>query len=183
MPIATVDPFATAELMENRSQGAITAASHPYLERELDAATQDIRDFCRWHIAPKLRVEYRRAGHSVEQVWLPAMQITSIDSVTIDGIVWSEAAVAAVDFDEDTGWTGLCGRSVRIEYTAGYSDVPASIEAVTLELAAAGLGTSLGFTREQAGAVSVSFGRAGGGIDETTPQARRLIPFQIGRLP
>lgn len=177
------DPFASVALMEQRSQGAITAASHPFLQRELEAATQDIKDFCRWHIAPVEQVTYKRRGRHAEQVWLPAMRIGAITAVTLDGTACDAAQVEAVEFDEDTGWTNLSGRAVEVEFTAGFDAVPANIETITLELAAAALGTSLGYTREQAGAVSVSFGRAGGGIDADSATGRRLIAYQIGRLP
>lgn len=183
MPIAVTDSFASTTLMEQRSQGAITTTSHAYLQRELDAATQDIRDFCRWHVSPLMQVEYKRSGQYAEQVWLPAMQIQSIDEVTIDGTTWDAARVASIEFDEDTGWTNLCGRRVTITYTAGFEEVPANVETIALELAASALGTSLGFTREQAGGVAVTFGRAGGGVDDASAQGKRLIAYQIGRLP
>lgn len=183
MPIQDGGTFASAELMEQRSQGAITTTTHPYLQSELNAATQDIRDFCRWHVAPLREVTHKRRGRFVEDVWLPAMQIASVDAVTIDGVVWDAEHLATVEFDEDTGWTNLRGRAVEVKFTAGYTDVPANIETITLELAAAALGTSLGFTREQAGSVSVTYGRAGGGVDEDSTVGRRLIPYRIGRLP
>lgn len=181
MPID--DPFASAPLMEQRSQGAITTTTHPYLHRELAAATQDIRDYCRWHIAPRFQTTHRRRGRNPGDIWLPAMRIHSIDEATIDGRTLDETALAAVDFDPDTGWTSLCGRVALVKFTSGFDQVPANIETITLELAAAALGTSLGFTREQAGAVSVSFGRAGGGVDEGSPIAQRLEAYRIGRLP
>jgi hypothetical protein len=177
------DPFATAQRMEERSQGAITTTTHPYLHRELASATQDIRDYCRWHIAPRLPTTFRRRGRNAGEIWLPAMQIHSIDAVTLDGRTLDPAALAAVDFDPDTGWTSLCGRVAAVTFTSGHDVVPANIETITLELAAAALGTSLGYTREQAGSVSVSFDRAGGGIDEDSPTARRLTAYRIGRLP
>lgn len=175
--------FATEQDMADRTQGQVTAASHPFLARELDAATQDIRDFCRWHIAPARPVTFRRVGRTADDVWLPTMNIASIDAVTIDGTEWDANALSAVEFDPDTGWTNLYGRNVAITYTAGYEKVPANLVTATLELAAAALGTSLGHTREQAGTVSVTYGRAGGGIDEDSPGGQRLIAYRIGRLP
>jgi len=169
--------------MENRSQGAITATSHPYLGRELAAATQDIKDFCRWHITPRKTVTQKRRGRFAEDVWLQAMQIASIDAVTIDGVEYTEDQVTAVEFDEETGWTNLRGRLVEVTFTAGYVEVPEPIETATLELAAAALGTALGATREQAGSVAITFARPGGGIDDGSPLARRLAAYQIGRLP
>ncbi|UGS26327.1 hypothetical protein K8F61_17125 [Microbacterium resistens] len=178
-----LDSFATATDMSDRTQGQVTAASHPFLERELEAATQDIRDFCGWHIAPARQVEYRRTGRLPDDVWLPAMEVQSIDSVTIDGTAWTDVAVQRVEFDRDTGWTNLTGRSVIVKYTAGFKKTPPNLLTATLEMAAAALGTSMGWTREQAAGVSVDYGRAGGGIDPDSPGGRRLAAYRIGRLP
>lgn len=177
------DTFASAALMESRSQGAITSESHPFLENELLAATRAIREFCRWHVAPARPVTHRSVGATPDDVWLRASEVASIDAVTIDGVEWTTEQVAAVEFDPLTGWTNLCGRRVLVRYTAGYADVPADVVGLTLELAALGLGTSLGQTREQAGTVSLTYGGSGGGIDPVSPAGRRLIPYQIGRLP
>ena len=181
--MAEKELLATPEQMCERTQGEVSAESHPFLANELASASNDIRGFCRWHIYPEKQVSYRRVGASVDDVWLSAMEISSIDAVTIDGVEWTTEQVAGVEFDPLTGWTNLCGRRVSVTYTAGYEDVPADLVGLTLELAALGLGTSLGQTREQAGSVSLTYGRGGGGIDPASPEGRRLIPYQIGRLP
>jgi len=176
------DAFASNALMESRSQGAITTGSHPHLADELLAATRAIREFCRWHIAPARQVTYRRAGASPDDIYLPAMEVASIDSVRVDGVAWSADRVAAVEFDPLTGWTNIYGRRVVVEFTAGFDEVPADVVGVALELAANGLGTSLGQTREQAGTVALTFDRVGGGVDPAGSLGRRLIPYQIGRV-
>lgn len=181
--MAGLEPFATPEQMQKRTQGAISSETHPGLGLELDAASEDIRAFCRWHVAPKQQVTRRKVAPFADDVWLSAMAIKSIDAVTIDGREWSAEEVAGVEFDADTGWTNLCGRRVEVTYTAGFDPVPANLVTATLELAAGALGTSLGHTREQAGSVSLTYGRAGGGIDEDTPGGRRLVEYRIGRLP
>ena len=181
--MAETENFATPEDMADRTLGQITEASHPFLQRELDAATQDIRDFCRWHVAPSRQLTYRRAGRRVDDVWLPAMEIQTVDAVTIDGTVFDANALSGVEFDPSTGWTNLRGRSVVVKYTAGFEKVPANLVTATLELAATALGTSLGFAREQAGTVSVTFDRAGGGVDAGSAGGQRLIAYQLGRLP
>lgn len=173
--------FATPEDMERRSQGAITTASHPYLADELAAATRNIQDFCRWHVAPAKTCTYRRVTPLYESVWLPAMEIDRIDSVTIDGTEYDEQRLGNIKFDPATGWTNLAGSDVTIEYTAGFDPVPENLKSLTLELAALSLGTSLGQTREQAGTVSVTYGRSGGGLDAAAEQ--RLAAYRIGRLP
>ncbi|WP_157560530.1 hypothetical protein [Microbacterium gubbeenense] len=181
--MAKKEPLATPEQMCERTQGEVSAESHPFLANELASASDDIRTFCRWHIYPEKQVTYRRVGASADDVWLSAMEITSIDEVTVDGETWDDDRMAAVEFDPDTGWTNICGRKVHVKYTAGFDEVPPNLVTATLELAAQGLGTSLGQTREQAGSVSITYGRSGGGIDESSPGGQRLIAYRIGRLP
>ncbi|QTV79482.1 hypothetical protein [Microbacterium sp. NIBRBAC000506063] len=113
-----------------------------------------------------------------EAVWLPAMQIEAIASVTIDGTTLTPANV---DFDPDTGWTSLCGRRVNLTFTAGHEAIPEDLVTLTLELAAGALGSPLGISREQAGAVSVTFTRTSGALQPA--DHARLAAYKLGRLP
>lgn len=177
-----MEPFATPQDMADRTQGAITATSHPFLQSELDAATRAIQNYCGWHIAPIEPHTYTHVRPWREHVWIPAMQIRSIDSATVDG---QSVAPTDVTFDPDIGWTSLCACSVEVTYTSGFAEIPADLVQLTLALAAGGLGASLGQTREQAGGVSITFGRAGGAL-QTEPgsaDAALLAPYRIGRLP
>lgn len=56
------DAFANANQMGSRTQGAITSATHPFLDDELVAATREIRDTCGWHIAPVKELTYTHNG-------------------------------------------------------------------------------------------------------------------------
>lgn len=172
--------FASPQDMESRSQGQITAATHPFLGDELAAATNAIQEYCGWHIAPLQGVDFVRRFPSREQVWLPAMRVTGVTAATIDGVDLSDR-LGGIEFDPVTGWTNLAGRSISVTFTAGYEQVPADLKLLTLEMCAGALGSPLGITREQAGGVSVTFDRAGGGI--TDQDAARLTPYVLGRLP
>ena len=114
--MAAPEPFASAQLMEDRSQGAITTETHPYLEQELAAASRIIRDYCRWHVAPVMPVQHGRRGHGRESVWLRAMQIKSVDSVTVDGTDWDAELLDRVRVDPDVGWTNIEGRDVNVTF-------------------------------------------------------------------
>lgn len=175
-----LDPesFASAQDMQDRSLGAITTTSHPFLERELKAATRTIRNACGWHIATAQQVRHRRVRPWHEAVWLPAMQIESIVSATVDGV---EVTPSSVKFDPETGWTNLRGSDVTVEYVAGFPAVPEDLVQLTVELAAGGLGTPLGISREQAGGVSVTFTRMSGAL--TSDDEARLAAYRIGALP
>jgi hypothetical protein len=174
-----MDPFADATMMANRSQNAITAATHPYLSRELVAASRAIRNECRWHVAPAEALSFKRRTKRCEDVWLPASHIQEITAVKIDGTAWTD--LSGVEFDELTGWTNLAGRVVEIDYIAGYDYVPEDIEAMTLELAAGALGAPLAISREQAGGVAVTYSRTSGAL--TAQDQDRLSEYRLGRLP
>ena len=185
--MAAPEPFASPKLMSQRSRGAITSETHPYLQQELAAASRLIRDYCRWHVAPAIRVDHVRRGHGREQVWLKAMQIASVDRVTVDGDDWDAEKLDRVRFDPDTGWTNIEARDVNLAFTAGYDTVPESIVSLTLQVAARALGSPLGFVREQAGGVAVThtqvgFNQAGGALLLPAEEAI-LDEYRIGRLP
>nr|WP_274635536.1 hypothetical protein [Microbacterium bovistercoris] len=156
-----LEPFATPQQMADRSQGAITATTHPFLDSALKAASKKIRDYCRWHIAENQPLTYKRSAPSTADVWLPAMQITEITSVIIDGTTWDQAAVDAVEFDPDTGWTNLRGRLIEVGYTAGYTEMPEDLVDLTLMIASRALGSPLGAVREQTLVSSITWSQAG----------------------
>lgn len=173
--------------MQQRSRGAITAETHPYLKQELAAASRLIRDYCRWHIAPVMQVQHVRRGYGREQVWLKAMQIASVDEVKVDGTEWEAEKLDRVRVDPDTGWTNIEARDVALTFTAGFDPVPESIVSLTLQVAARALGSPLGFVREQAGGVAVThtqigFNQAGGAL-LLPAEETMLDEYRIGRLP
>lgn len=145
--------FATPELMDSRTSGAITVASHPSLARELDAATQAIVNACGWGIR-LASYTYTRRARIPTVVFLPAMQIVSVDTVRVNGVTIDPLTV---EVDPGTGETNLYGRSIDVTYTAGFDPIPADLEQLTLDMVAAGLNTATGLVREQAGAVSLSY--------------------------
>lgn len=171
-----MEPFATKEQMAERSQGAIPAST-PFLENELKAATELIRGYCRWHIAKReAGLVYRARTRFREEVWLPAMQIASLEEVSINGTAVTDPA--AIDFDSATGWIDIRSTAVLIKYTAGYETVPADLVSLTLQIAARALGSPLGFVREQAGGVGVTHSQiasnvAGGSV---------LFPHEMAQL-
>lgn len=180
-----MDSFATPAMMEQRSRGAIATASHPFLAQEIDAASRLIRDRCGWHVASIAQITHKRRGRFVEDVWLPAMKITEIRSVKIDGVEWAD--LSTVDFDEDTGWTNLRGRSVEVTFEAGFDEVPESIVGLTLQIAARALGAPLGVIREQTLSASVTHtttgsGAAGGDVI-LDHEHSTLVPYILGTLP
>ncbi|SDQ05188.1 hypothetical protein SAMN04488565_0055 [Leucobacter chromiiresistens] len=176
-----MESFATPAEMQERT-GGIIAATHPFLAKELASATRAIRLHCGWHIAGQETRRFQRVRPYHDAVWLPAMEIVSITSATVNG---AAVDVDTIDFDPQTGWTSLTGRKFNVSFVAGFEEVPADLVTLTLELAAGALISPLGISREQAGGVSVTLNRTSnsllvgpGGAD-----AARLEPYRLGVLP
>lgn len=180
-------PFATKEQMDQRTRGAITLSSHPFLETELKAASSLIRNHCGWHIAKQETLRLRQFRQRAEHIWLPAMEIESITKITVDGTEWDATPVSAVDFDRATGQTTLCARKVDIEFVAGFAEVPEDLITLTLQIAARALGSPLGLVREQAGTVAVTHSQSGfniaGGDVLLEPEKAGLAAYKLGWVP
>lgn len=179
-----MEPFASKEQMAERSQGAIPAST-PFLESELKAASAAIRQYCRWHVAGiEAGLIYRKRTRFREDVWLPAMQITALESVSIGGTAVTD--VAAIDFDPATGWVNIRATDATVKFSAGYGEVPDELVSLTLQIAARALGSPLGIVREQAGGVSVTYSQTGsnvaGGSVLLPQEMAQLDAYKIGWL-
>lgn len=177
MPEPSTD-FLTPQDVEGRSQGRITATSHPFLPKELLAAQRTIRNYCRWHVTPKMQVTKRKVRPFCEAFFIPAMEIESVDAVKVDGVTLD---ASTVKFDPETGWTNISGRDVEVTFTAGFDPAPEDLILLAAEMTAGGLGTALNINREQAGAVSVTFTRTSGAL--VASDFDRLVPYRLGWLP
>lgn len=180
-----MDPFATKEQLEQRSQGAIPAST-PFIDDELKAASRIIRNYCRWHIAGiESGLTFTKRSRFPEDIWLPAMQVQSLSAVQINGTAVADAS--AIPFDPATGWVGARGGTVAITYAAGFEEVPEDIVSLTLQVAARALGSPLGIVREQAGGVSVSYTQTGsntaGGSVLLAHEMEQLDAYRIGWMP
>lgn len=178
------DQFATPDDMEKRTQGAITSISHPFLEDEIAAATGAIREACGWHVAPVKSLTYEHNGSQARRVFLPAMSISTISAVTVDGV---EFDVSKVEFDKNTGWTNLIGRRVAVSFTAGFPEVPPVLRSMALQVAARSLGSPMGATREQTLVSSVSWSTVAagvsGGVAVLDHERAVLAPYILGPIP
>lgn len=179
-----VVPFATPSQMEQRSRGAITATSHPFLAQELAAATREIQKYCGWHIAPALEVVKTRRGRECEAIWIPAMQISDVTITTSDDV---EHVLGDDEFDPETGWTSWSGDRYTLTFTAGFLTVPEDLVSLTLQVAARALGSPLGAVREQTLVSSVLWSSTASGVAGGTvllPHEKdALAEYRLGRLP
>jgi hypothetical protein len=166
--------FATPQQLADRSQGAITVAAYPSVQLELDAATAAIQNACGWPIV-RGAMTFTRRSRIPSIVFLPAMQIVSVESVSVNGV---DVDAASVEVDPNTGETNIYGRIVEVAYTAGFDPMPADIVQLTLEMAAIGLGSATGLEREQAGAVSLTYKQMA-----EAELSGRLAAYRLGWIP
>jgi hypothetical protein len=166
MAVTKKDPFASVGELVQKSQGRITAENTDIL-RELKAASQKIRNYTRWHVWPQVTDTIRTTGDGTCLLLLPTLYLESITSITDDG---TTVIVADLDYFTDEFTDGVIERDTywstrRAAITAtivhGYTECPEEIKDLTLQIAARALGSPLGATKEQAGAVSVSWSLTG----------------------
>jgi hypothetical protein len=112
-----------------------------------------VRGFCGWHITPSRTetVELRAVGGSV--LVLPSLHVTAVTAVTDattpltveTEYTWSAAGVLT-----RLGYWGD-GTIVEVEFTHGYDDAPADVEAVVQAVAQRALDNPRSLVRTQVG--------------------------------
>ncbi|QOP64244.1 head-to-tail adaptor [Microbacterium phage Quenya] len=157
--------FATPAELSAHTKGAIS----PTDERSqliLDGATEAIRRYCGWNIAPAEDVTATLDGGG-SVLYLPSLKVNSVASVLVDG-----APVTDFEWSRRTGnlrrrggghfpetWGG-----VVVAFNSGYAAVPADLKEVVLQVSAIALSSPTGATREQAGQVAMSWATTAPGV-------------------
>jgi len=153
------------------------------LEAVLSAVSAAIRDHCGWHVAPSLECAYTGHGDG-ELLMLPAMGVTSVDSLSVNGETvtdyeWTAAGmVRLVSSTFPDSW-----RSVECAYTAGFA--ASSIGQVAAQIASNVLVAAPGVASERAGNVSVTYNQTGagitGGVSLLDRDKELLAPYKLAR--
>ncbi|MEX1078885.1 MAG: hypothetical protein WED09_07240 [Homoserinimonas sp.] len=156
-----LEAFATAAQMASRSQGAIPAGT-PFLDDELKAATQLIRNYCGWRIADQAAEDIWLDRLSGPALFLPSLHVVSVDALVVDGVTADTSDLKWLSDGRLSApyWVPV-GQSAKVTITHGLTAAPPEIVSLTLQVAARALGSPLGIVREQAGAVSVTYSQAG----------------------
>ena len=144
----------------------------------IPSATEAIRNFCGWHIAPELTCgmvynvhDLRDAfvGHDL-LVQLPATYVSGIQKIVLNAAFNSSSGFYEGDETEDYE-IGMGGGLLRIydvgyldrkskifiKYTAGFPNTPSAIKELTADRISHALTNPYGVTSEAAGGVSVSY--------------------------
>ena len=175
MPAAAI--VSPAELSA-ATQGKVLA-SDPRVQPLLDGATAAIRRWCGWHITPSVTETLVLDGPGGHVLTLPTMYLTTLTSVTEDG-------VALTPYDPATGlgdyeWSELgnvnrvCGywsehyhwteryRGLAVAIVHGYATAP-DVAQIIMQVCANALASPMGATREQAIGFAASWSATGPGV-------------------
>lgn len=160
-------------------------SQNPRRESALKAASQVVRNYCGWHIAPSAEcTAYPMGGDKMLR--LPAMYVGSIDSVSENGIAlqsgqyeWRcDGLLRRTQFTcWAQGWS-----AIEVKYHAGFDieAVPDLAEAVA-SITAGVLSVSAGVTSESADGVSISYSQSASSIAAslTSQMKAALDPYKV----
>lgn len=165
-------PPVTPAQVAQYTQGKVSA-SDPRLPGLIDGATAAVRRYCGWHIAPVMTETITLDGPGGHVLTLPTLHLTALPSVIENGVTLTEYTSASPDGTFE--WSPLgtvrrtCGRwtdryrSIAVTMTHGYEDAP-DVAQIIMQVVTAALSSPMGATREQAGALSVSWATTAPGV-------------------
>lgn len=158
-------PFITKENFSQGTGGKIPT-SDPRVEPLLKGASAAIRRYCGWHIAPVLQADLVLDGPGGSLLTLPTLRLVNVLSFQDDG---NPVEVADLEWSE-RGMIRHRGRRLTrkfrgIEATVqhGWDEAP-DVAQIVQQVVANALSSPLGATREQAGALSVSWATTAPGV-------------------
>ena len=150
----------------------------------LPSASEAIRNFCGWHIAPSLTcgmvynvLDLRDAFIGSDLlIQLPATYVTGIQKIVLNAVLNPSTGLYEGDETDDyeIGMgdgllriydVGNLNRKSRIfiKYTAGFTDTPSAIKELTADRVSHAVTNPYGVNSEAAGGVSVSYSGAWAG--------------------
>jgi len=179
-------PLVTAEAFAEWTQGKIEAAD-PRVEPLLKGASAGIRRWCGWHIAPVLEETLVGDGPGSYRAVLPTKRLRDVLEIRNAGHL---VDVTQVDFSAHgiIDWRGghftdrLGQLQVLVRHGYDLTEVE-DVAQVVRQVVANALASPMGATREQAGAVSISWATTAPGVSGGLSLLQRdldvLAPFRI----
>lgn len=168
----------TPEVIAEASGGAVHAAD-PRLPVLIDGATNALRAWLGWHVAPVITEVMTLDGNGHTTMQLPSTHVLSVDALAINGKTiephlygWSQAGMIELY----SGAFPERFRSVRVMVKHGYPSLPAFASIVTNTVLGA-MSSPMGATREQAGELSIAWER--NGLQLTSKDKETLAPYKI----
>lgn len=150
------------------------------------AATQAIRDYCGWHVAPVITDTLTLDGTGTDTVLLPSRRVTAVESVTVDG---HELAATAYEWSADGLLRRRHGcwpdryRALTVELKHGFEDASVLSTVVASIVARIRMDPSGMLASQSAGTQRVSFGgrlaSGGGGVGLLGTEKELLAPYKL----
>lgn len=182
--IEDVPPFASAAQLEAFTKGKLKSAD-TRVPLALAAVSRSIRREAGWHIWPLVTGHVLTLdGPGGRVLSLPSMRIKTLTSIVEAGTALD---VTTLDVSRETGlvekqdgchWTRRYGQLVVTMDHGEDVDEAEDLLMLTLKLAARGLASPMGATREQAGALSVNWSMTTQGVTGglvPTPDERSVM--------
>lgn len=177
-------PFASPELMEQRTDGVIPQ-DRPYLEYALHVASDMIRDYCGWVVGPVTTETLFLDGPDSRSLILPTLNLVELLSLRQNSV--------SVDLSDMHPGRGGVIRSrtpfidvfgvIEVTIRHGLDPIPSPIVDLTLQMAARSLGSPLGVVREQSLVANVTWSTTAAGVAGGTVimehEKAALAPYRI----
>lgn len=166
--INDIGPLATPAQLENFTKGKLRAADLRVPDA-LAAVSRSIRNRAGWHITP-LVTDHALVldGPGGRVLALPSMHIKTIHTLDDDGALYLEEDLrvsrgTGLTTKRSGAWWSSEYGAITVTMDHGH-DVAEDLVMMCMTLAARGLSSPMGATREQAGALSVNWGMTTQGV-------------------
>lgn len=165
-------PLLSAAEFSAGTSGKIPA-NDPRLEALLAGASAAVRNYCGWHIAPVVEDDYTLDYDGGSLLILRTLRLVDVvslsvqgQSVDVEGLEWSHnGEVRLLRKWQQSGRPFAGFRAIEATIQHGYDlDAVADLNAVVQQVVGNAISSPLGATREQAGAVSVSWATTAPGV-------------------
>lgn len=174
MPDALVTPQAVAE-----ASGGQVPEGDPRLPTLIAGATDAIRLWCGWHVAPVIEETVTLDSEGSASLRLPTGRLITANGLKVDGVpvpddAWDYSTAGMIRLRRGVFPDRF--RAVEVTITHGWPQAP-SLAAVITRSVLSACASPMGATREQAGSISATWARAGMTLSDT--DRRELAPYRL----
>ena len=156
-PLISVEDF-------TKATGGEMSSTADQITWTLNAASGAIRTFCGWHVGPNVECTWQGDADG-RLIQLPAMNVTSIHSISVNGVelasteyAWRDSGLIRLAKPILDDW----GRRVVVEFEAGCAS--GALDAIVTQIAVNNLVAPAGVMREQAGDVAITYNQTANGV-------------------
>lgn len=147
----------------------------------LEAATDAIRRYCGWHVAPEARETLTVDGSGRSELNLPSLRVIGIHSVVDNGVTVPVDQVTSVRGVLSRGTGAWSTGPVKLDITHGFN--AADVVSLAMSVAARARSAPTGIVRQQAGTMSAAPSQmafnASGGVGLLDWEKRELDLYRI----